>query len=73
MSKYVCEQGLFVSWGGFTGPVKTDAQKHFFRIRLWDQGDLVDAVLQNYEQIDEEIKADLPLKKIWVLVNDEIE
>jgi restriction system protein len=73
MSKYVCEQGLFVSWGGFTGPVKADAQKHFFKIRLWDQGDLVDAVLQNYERIDEEIKADLPLKKIWVMVNDEIE
>jgi len=73
MSKYACEQGLLVSWGGVTNPVKLDAQKHFFTIRLWDQGDVVDAVLQNYERLDDETKADLPLKRIWVMVNDEAE
>ena len=72
-SKYVCEQGLLVSWGGFTNPVRVDAQKHFFRIRLWDQGDVVDAVLREYERLDPEIKAELPLKRIWVLVDDEAE
>jgi restriction system protein len=40
---------------------------------LWDQGDVVDAVLQNYEKLDDGIKADLPLKRIWVMVNDEVE
>jgi restriction system protein len=73
VSKFASEQGLLVSWGGFTNPVRQDARKDFFRIRLWDQGDVVDAVLQNYEKLDEEIKAELPLKRIWVLVNDEIE
>ena len=37
------------------------------------QGDVVDAVLQNYERLDAEIKAELPLKRIWVVVNDEVE
>jgi restriction system protein len=73
MTKFASEQGLLVSWGGFTNPVKQDAQKHFFSIRLWDQGDLVDAVLENYERLNEEIKAELPLKRIWVMVNDEAE
>jgi restriction system protein len=73
MSKFASEQGLLVSWGGLTNPVKLDAQKHFFSIRLWDQGDVVDAVLQNYEKLDDGIKADLPLKRIWVMVNDEVE
>jgi len=40
---------------------------------LWDQGDLVNAVPQNYERLDDEIKAELPLKRIWVIVNDEAE
>jgi restriction system protein len=53
--------------------VKSDAKKEFFRIRLWDQGDLVDAVQQNYERLDDEIKADIPLKRIWVMVKDETE
>jgi restriction system protein len=71
VSKFDSEQGLLVSWGGFTPAVRSDARKAFFKIRLWNQGDLVDAVLQNYERLDDEIKAELPLKRIWVVVNDE--
>jgi uncharacterized protein (DUF433 family) len=37
------------------------------------QGDVVDAVLENYERLDEEIEAELPLKRIWVMVNDDAE
>jgi restriction system protein len=73
VSKFASQQGLLVSWGGFTNPVKLDARKDFFKIRLWDQGDLVDAILQNYEKLDDAIKAELPLKRVWVMVNDEAE
>lgn len=70
VSKFASQQGLLVSWGGFTAPVKKDAQKDFFRIRLWDQGDLVNAVLENYERLDDETKAELPLKRVWMMVNE---
>ncbi len=73
VSKFDSHQGLLVSWGGFTAPVKLDAKKHFFRIRLWDQGDVVRAVLGNYERMNEEVKAELPLKRIWALVKEEAE
>lgn len=73
VSKFASQQGLLVSWGGFTNPVKLDAKKDFFKIRLWNQGDVVDAVLQNYERLDDEVKAELPLKRIWVMVNEEAE
>ena len=73
VSKFDSQQGLLVSWGGFTNPVRADARKEFFRIRLWDQGDVVDAILQHYERLDDEIKAELPLKRIWVLVDDDVE
>jgi restriction system protein len=73
VSKFASQQGLLVSWGGFTNPVKLDARKDFFRIRLWDQDDVVDAVLQNYERLEDGIKAELPLKRIWVMVHDEAE
>lgn len=71
VAKFDSGQGLLVSWGGFTNPVKQDARKSFFTIRLWDQGDLVEAILQNYERLDEEIRAELPLKRIWTMVSDE--
>jgi len=73
VSKFASQQGLLVSWGGFTNPVKLDARKDFFRIRLWDQGDVVNAILDNYERLDAEIKAELPMKRIWVMVNDDAE
>lgn len=73
VSKFASQQGLLVSWGGFSNAVKQDAKKDFFRIRLWDQGDVVNAILENYERLDAEIKAELPLKRIWVMVNDEDE
>ena len=71
MTKYKAEQGLFVSWGGFTDAVLKDSKKEYFSIRLWDQGDLVDALLANYECLDDELKAELSLKRIWVLVREE--
>ena len=71
VSKFGSEQGLLVSWGGFTKPVKQDARKDFFKIRLWNQGDLVDAILENYEGLDDQIKGELPLRRIWAVVDDE--
>src|SRR5208283_4995693 len=56
MSKFACEQGLLVSWGGFTKPLNQDARNDFFKVRLWDQGDVVEAILVNYERLDDEIK-----------------
>jgi restriction system protein len=71
VTKFGVEQGLLVSWGGFTNAVKQDARKDFFAIRLWDQGDVVEMILENYERLDESIKAELPLRRIWAIVDDE--
>jgi restriction system protein len=67
MSKFDSRLGLLVSWGGFTQPLHKDARKEFFRIRLWNQGDLVDAILQSYDRLDPEIRAELPLKRLWAI------
>jgi restriction system protein len=71
VTKFDADQGLLVSWGGFTNAVHQDAKKSFFKVRLWDQGKLVDAVLENYERLGDEIKAELPMKRIWVLVTED--
>ena len=64
-------QGLFVSWGGFRGSVIAEKRRLFFEIRLWDADDVIDDVLENYERLPDDIKAELPLKRIWTLVLDE--
>jgi len=55
------------SWGGFTNPVKLDAKKDFFRIRLWDQGDVVDGPTSGLMISSMTlIKAEIPLKSFGV-------
>jgi predicted Mrr-cat superfamily restriction endonuclease len=52
-----------VAWGGFTKDAIQEARNVFFSIRLWYQGDVLDEVLTHYEQFDDELKAELPLKE----------
>lgn len=71
MSHVKADQGLFVSWGGFNQEVKLEAKADFFTMRLWDQGDILQEIFKHYEKFDDELKAELPLKRIWSLVNEE--
>ncbi len=48
-----------------------EAKKSFFELRLWDAGDVVDNILCYYDSFSEELKADLPLKRIWVLAQEQ--
>ncbi|WP_029421466.1 restriction endonuclease [Alicyclobacillus macrosporangiidus] len=65
------DHGLIVAWGGYKSTVTREASRQFFELRLWDADDLVKAVLSTYEKLPEALQAELPLKRIWVLVGEE--
>jgi restriction system protein len=67
MTKFGAQEGLFVSWSGFKKNVQRELAPTFFRVRLWTQNELFEALFDNYEKLDAEIKAELPLKRIWTL------
>ena len=71
MKNFGADQGLFVSWGGYRGSVMKEAARLFFEIRLWDSGDLVEILQNHYDQLPEAMQAELPLKRIWTLVQSE--
>lgn len=73
MASFGADQGLLVSWGGFKDTVRRETQADFFLIRLWDAGDLLNAILGQHDSLPEEIQAELPLKRIWALTLAEIE
>lgn len=66
-------QGLLVSWGGFKASIDREVANQFFRVRLWDQDDLIAQFLNNYEQLDAELRAELPLKRIWTVASPDEE
>ena len=43
----------------------------YFSVRLWESRDLVEAINRNYDRLPAEVQAELPLKKVWMLVVEE--
>jgi restriction system protein len=71
MNSFKADQGLLVCWGGFKQTTKTEARQQVFRVRLWDQSDIVSAIYRTYEKLSPEIQAELPMKHIWMLVPED--
>lgn len=69
MTKFNASQGLFVAWGGFRNNVQKELASSFFRVRLWTQQDLLEQLFIYYDKLDDDIKAELPLKRIWTVAN----
>lgn len=71
MDTFKTDQGLLVSWGGFTSQVYREAKSDYFKLRLWDPEDLLEAFFKNYEALPQDLQAELPLTNIWSLVMEE--
>ena len=68
--RYQADQALLVTFGGVTGPAKAYLESQYFNIRVWTMGDILNQIYQHYEQLDGEMKAQLPLKQIWVPISE---
>lgn len=67
VTKFGAQEGLFVSWSGFKTNVQKELAASFFRVRLWTQNELLKALFAHYNHLDEDLKAELPLKRIWTV------
>ena len=67
------DQGLLLCWGGFKKPVEQRRNELFFRIRLWGRAEILDALFEVYDRLPEEFRAELPLRRTWMLVPDDEE
>ena len=71
LQNFQAHQGLLVCWAGFNTKVFQEARQSFFTIRLWDSGDLLQAIVKNYDKFSSDLQAELPLKRVWALVLEE--
>jgi restriction system protein len=58
-----------VSWGGFKTSINREEAQQFFHARLWDADDLIDELLTVYDKLDADVRAMLPLKRVWTLTS----
>lgn len=73
VSKFGAQEGLFVSWSGFKTNVQKELAASFFRVRLWTQKELLEALFSVYDKLEEDLKAELPLKRIWTVASQDDE
>ena len=45
--------------------------RDFFRVRLWSRKDLLEKFFVQYDQLPEEIRLALPLKRVWMVATEE--
>ncbi|BDV42757.1 restriction endonuclease [Geotalea uraniireducens] len=73
VTKFKANEGLFVSWSGFKTNVQKELAASFFTVRLWTQKELLEQLFAHYDKLDEDLKAELPLKRIWMIAAQEEE
>jgi len=59
------DKGLYVSTGGFTKEARYEAERANIPVTLMDLDQLVDAVIERYENMDTETRVLLPLVKVY--------
>jgi len=72
MSRLGAQKGLFISWDGFNKTALQHTRDLFFKVRLWDDKKLMEVLLDNYDRLPDTIQAELPLKRIWVIVPEDV-
>lgn len=70
VTRFQAHQGLLVAWGGLTKSAEQIVNQNYFRVRAWSADDLMQAVFRTYDGLSEEIRSELPLKRVWALVEE---
>lgn len=65
------DRGLIVSWSGINSAVRQRLNELYFRLRVWGREEFLAALLSVYEHLPDEVRAALPLQRIWVVVPNE--
>ncbi len=65
------QTGLLVSMGGVTGPAQKELERNFFKLRLWQMPDLLQALFRSYANLSDGTRAKLPLKQIWTAIMED--
>ncbi|WP_337250446.1 restriction endonuclease [Haloglomus litoreum] len=60
------EKGLYVSTGGYTTPARREVRNHSRTVTLRDRDGFIELLLEHYPDLDQEYKAMVPLKRVYV-------
>ena len=65
------DQGLLIAWRGFQGTAVAESEGRFFDVRLWDDEDVIEAVMAVYDRLPAAIQASLSFRRIWIPIPED--
>jgi len=67
VGQHSADHGLLVAMGGLTqqAQAKVDAQR--LKVTVWDEEEVLRRLYLHYETMPDDIKADIPLRRAWVI------
>ena len=71
ITSFGADYGLLVSLGGFTSAVRNENERSYFQVRLWRANDLVDKLLETYDRLPNDIRSEIPLRTVKMLIETE--
>ena len=71
IGSYGAEHGLLVSLSDFTRSVRNENERSYFQIRLWGPNEIVDRLLDTYDQLPEDIRSEIPIRNRGILIETE--
>jgi restriction system protein len=60
------DSGLYVSTGGYTNDAALEAERSREPVSLLDRDDFIRLLIEHYDVLEPEYKAQVPLRKVWV-------
>ena len=63
--RHASDKGLFVPTGGVTKDARYEADRANIPLMLWDLDDLVQALVENYDNADQETRTLVPLTRLF--------
>ena len=71
ITRFNADQALLVAWGGVNRQAERFLETTKFQIRVWDATDLISVLLKVYPNLPADIRSELPLKQIWIPVEEQ--
>ena len=71
INTFGADHGLLVSLGDFTRAVRNRNESSFFQIRLWGPSDILDRLLETYDDLPPDIRSEIPLRDRKILIETE--
>lgn len=67
VGQHQADHGLLVAMGGLTASAKAKVNAQRLKVAVWDAEEILDRLLQHYDNMPEDIQRAIPLRKTWLI------